>query len=228
MESMFSTMLRLPLFQGLCQEDFTNILGRVKLHFTKHKPGELFIREGSLCNELVFLLKGKMAMSTTSPDESFTFIEYIDDTHLIEPYSLFGLNTQYVSSYMAETEVQILRISKEFVVRDLFKYEIFRMNFTNYISNRVQALTNKIWLNTPNQIEQKIIHFILMHSEKVEGEKILRIKMDDLARHLDNTRLNVSKGLNELQERGVLVLHRKEIVVPDGGRLIRAIHIIRG
>ena len=37
METMFDTLLQLPLFQGLCHEDFTNILEKVKLHFTKHK-----------------------------------------------------------------------------------------------------------------------------------------------------------------------------------------------
>ena len=34
-----------PLFQGLAQEDFTNILGKVKLSFTKHKAGEVIVAE---------------------------------------------------------------------------------------------------------------------------------------------------------------------------------------
>ena len=32
---MFDTLLQLPLFQGLCHEDFTSILDKVKLHFIK-------------------------------------------------------------------------------------------------------------------------------------------------------------------------------------------------
>ena len=32
METMFDTLLQLPLFQGLCNEDFTSILEKVKLH----------------------------------------------------------------------------------------------------------------------------------------------------------------------------------------------------
>ena len=46
METMFDTLLQLPLFQGLAQEDFTRILEKVKLHFTKYKPGELLLKEG--------------------------------------------------------------------------------------------------------------------------------------------------------------------------------------
>ena len=41
METMFDTLLQLPLFQGLCHEDFTSILDKVKLHFIKHKPEKL-------------------------------------------------------------------------------------------------------------------------------------------------------------------------------------------
>ena len=33
MNTMFDTLLQLPLFQGLAQEDFTNILGKVKSLF---------------------------------------------------------------------------------------------------------------------------------------------------------------------------------------------------
>ncbi len=56
METMFDTLLQLPLFQGLCHEDFTNILEKVKLHFTRHKPGEPLIKSGEVCDQLLFLL----------------------------------------------------------------------------------------------------------------------------------------------------------------------------
>lgn len=41
MNTMFDTLLQLPLFQGLAQEDFTNILGKVKLSLQSIKPAKL-------------------------------------------------------------------------------------------------------------------------------------------------------------------------------------------
>lgn len=219
MDTMFSSMLQLPLFQGICQEDFTNILGKVKLHFTKHKSGETFIQKGDMCNDLIFLLKGKLSVSTSAKDGSYVFVEYIQSAYLIEPHTLFSFDTHYTSSYTAESEINLLRISKEHVVKDLFKYEIFRINFTNYICNRVQTLNSRIWHNTSGSVEYKIARFILMRSERPEGEKVIRIKMDDLAHHLDDTRLNISRALNELQDRNLLQLRRKEIFVPDANAL---------
>ena len=36
--TMYDTLLQLPLFQGLCKNDFTNIIGKVKLHFVNTTP----------------------------------------------------------------------------------------------------------------------------------------------------------------------------------------------
>ena len=58
--------------------------------------------------------------------------------YLLEPQSLFGMNTHYTSAYVAHTEAHTVSISKAFVLSDLFKYEIFRLNYMNIVSNRAQ------------------------------------------------------------------------------------------
>ena len=120
---MYDTLLQLPLFQGLAHEDFTNILGKVKLHFTKHKAGETLVKKGTTCGQLIFILNGEIASSTSSTDNSYTFTEYFQAPYLIEPQSLFGMNTSYVSTHIARTEVNTVTISKAFVMNDLFRYE---------------------------------------------------------------------------------------------------------
>lgn len=215
METMFDTLLQLPLFQGLCHEDFTSILDKVKLHFIKHKAGETIIKSGNPCTQLCFLLKGEISIVTNAKENIYTVIEQIEAPYLIEPQSLFGMNTNYASSYVAHTEVHTVCISKAFVLSDLFKYDIFRLNYMNIVSNRAQNLYTRLWDRAPKDIEDKIICFILAHIERMTGEKLFKVKMDDLARILDDTRLNVSKALNGLQELNLLELHRKEIRIPD-------------
>ena len=72
---MFDTLLQLPLFQGLAQEDFTKILGKVKLDFTKHKAGETLVRSGDDCKQLLFILKGEVTVCTFSANASFCVTE---------------------------------------------------------------------------------------------------------------------------------------------------------
>ena len=53
--TMYDTLLQLPLFQGLCKNDFTSILGKVKLHFRKYNADEIIVEQGEPCTELIFL-----------------------------------------------------------------------------------------------------------------------------------------------------------------------------
>ncbi len=216
---MYDTLLQLPLFQGLAQEDFTNILGKVKLHFTCHKAGETLIKAGTTCNRLLFVLKGNIAVSTLAFDHSYCFTEYIQGPYLIEPQSLFGMNTSYVSTYTANTEVNTVEISKDFVFSDLFKYEIFRLNYMNIISNRVQTHCSRLWMGISDGLETRIKNFILSHLERASGEKVLKIKMEDLATITNDTRVNVSKALNNMQTEGLIKLHRGEIIITEAENL---------
>ena len=196
METMFDTLLQLPLFQGLCHEDFTSILDKVKLHFIKHKVGETIIESGSPCKQLCFLLKGEVSIVTNSKENIYTVIEQMEAPYLLEPQSLFGMNTHYTSAYVAHTD------------------------YMNIVSNRAQNLYSRLWEEPTQDLTEKIIRFFLLHCEKIQGEKIFKMKMDDLARYLDDTRLNTSKALNELQDKGLLELRRKEILIPDAQKLV--------
>lgn len=220
MNTMYDTLLQLPLFQGLCLEDFTHILDKVKLHFTRHKAGEVILSRGTPCDQLIFLLKGEIAAETTSKDDSFTLIEHMVAPQVIEPYALLGMNINYTASYVARTEVDSISISKSLVLTTLLKYDIFRLNYMNIISNRSQNLYARLWEEAPQDVVEKIIRFMLVHTERYQGEKVLKIKMDSLARFMDDTRLSVSKALHGLQEEGLIVLHRKEIVIMDGEKLM--------
>ena len=205
--------------KGLAQEDFTRILEKVKLHFTKYKPGELLLKEGDACHELVFILKGEIASSTSSADSSYCFTEYFPAPFLIEAHSIFGMKTHYASTYRARTEVHTVSISKAFVVKELFNYEIFRLNYMNIISSRTQMLHNRLWAVCGDNLEARIAYFILSHAERLSGEKALKIKMEDLAQIVNDTRAGVSKTLNNMQAKGLVELHRGEIIIPDAKKL---------
>ena len=63
--TMYDTLLQLPLFQGLCKNDFTNIIGKVKLHFRKYNADDIIVEQGAPCTQLIFLLNGEIISQTT-------------------------------------------------------------------------------------------------------------------------------------------------------------------
>lgn len=212
---MYDTLLQLPLFQGLAKNDFTSILDKVKIHFLKRKAGDTVALGGEDCRELVFLLNGSLVSKTSDRDELYTFYEAINAPFLIEPYSLFGWSTKYVSTYTALTACNLVTIEKAYLLSELNNYEIICLNYLNILSNRAQNLHDRLWTNLPESLHDRIVEFILLHSYVPGGEKRLKIKMDDLAKLLSSTRIRVSKALNEMQDKHWLTLHRGEIRIPD-------------
>ncbi len=218
--SMFDTLLQLPLFQGLAKEDFTNIVGKAKFHFTQQRPGEVIVREGTPCEQLYFILKGEISTTTTSSDGLYSFTEYFQAPYLIEPQSLFGIKTNYVGRHVAHTNVNMISIGKSFVTNELFKYEIFRLNYLNMVSSYGQNLSENVWSAVPDCLEERVYHFISSHIRRKQGEKLFKIKMEDLALIVNDTRTNVSRFLNDLQNNGFIELHRGEIFIFDAEELL--------
>lgn len=215
MDTMYETLLQMPLFQGLGEDEITKIVGKVKLHFQKFKAGSVIFKKGDLCNQLVFLLKGELMIESDDLSGNFVLKEFSDVPGLIELHSLFGINTNYAFNYIAESDVDLITVDKLFILSELDKYEIFRMNFRNIISNRVQQLQEKLWSSSSECLETKLVDFLINRCERPSGKKLLKIKMEDLALMIGETRLSVSKLLNNLEKDGLIILRRTEIEVPD-------------
>ena len=73
--TMYDTLLQLPLFQGLCKNDFTNIIGKVKLHFRKYNADDIIVEQGAPCTQLIFLLNGEIISQTTDNRHSYALFE---------------------------------------------------------------------------------------------------------------------------------------------------------
>ena len=217
--TMYDNLLLLPLFQGLSKNDFTTILEKVRFHFLTFQEGEIFIRQGEDCQQLCFLLNGKAIVRTTDKEHAYTLSETFDTPTIIEPQSLFGMHPKYTATYQAQTLVKVLTIDKAYIFSELNNHEIFQLNFLNLLSNRVQTANQKIWKNHIGTLSEKLIHFIAQRSQHPGGEKTLQITMEDWASLIDETRINLSRLLNEWQSKGLIQLKRKEFFIPDFEKL---------
>ncbi len=91
MNTMFDTLLQLPLFQGLAQEDFTNILRGSQASFTKHKAGEVIVKARvTHASQLIFVLKVKSPHVLICRIHHTAATEYFQAPYVIEPQSLLG------------------------------------------------------------------------------------------------------------------------------------------
>ena len=220
---MYENLLCLPYFQGMSKDDITAILDKVALDFIKYEDGECVCHRGDKCDKFFILIQGTLQCIGDAPDKSYRLKEDITAPYAIEPYSMFGYTTDYNREYIAKGACTILAIEKRFLFSEFTKHNIFTINFLNLISHKAQRQERIIWEKTPATISGRIAQFIALRCELQQGEKRLSIKMERLASILCETRLNISKSLNELQEAGLVELHRKEIVIPSLNKLMEVI-----
>lgn len=223
--TMYDTLLQLPLFQGLCKDDFTSIIEKVKFHFHNIKAGKEFLKQGETNNKLVFLLDGEIGSQLHHSNNNYILSEVHCAPFVIEPYSVFGMQTQYTATYKAVTDIKLLTIDKEYILSELNNYEIFRINYLNILSNRCQVLSRKLYDNQIGTLKEKFADFFLLRCTRSEGEKKLLITMEDLAKQINETRINVSKLLNELQNKQLIELKRKEIYIPAFEKLLEELSL---
>lgn len=220
---MYENLLCLPYFQGMSKDDITAILDKVKLEFFSYGDKEILRECGEECNRFTLLTKGTIISEATAPDGSYKITEEHTAPLALEPYSIFGYSTGYKRRYTSKGECTLLTIDKNYFFSDFSGQNIFMINFMNLISRKVQLLEKSIWEDTPTSIEGRIIKFIEQRCESRQGCKHLYIKMERLAEILCETRLNVSRALNSLQEQGCIVLCRKEIHIPRFEELLTRI-----
>ena len=215
MNTMYDILLQLPLFQGLSTKEFTSILEKVKLGFSRYHSRETIVAAGDRCTDLYFLLRGKVEVVSTSPSGKIAFTEFIEAPAVFEPDALFSLDGHYFSTYIGNRETQTVKMDKSYIFSVLDKFEICRMNLRILLSCRGIKLNEKIWSYSPDGDELTLFGYIYERIRVDRGRKYIHAKMEDLSAATAMNRMRVSKILNDWSEAGIIVLHRQSFEIPD-------------
>ena len=216
----FDKLLELPLFQGMSRNSLQQVVAHTKFGFLKVTRRKTWIREGDSCEHIHFLSGGSLKVETRSDDDSYVLEERMTAPDIIQPDRIFGLVQRFTKTFTALEECSIIRIDKQQVLTLVAEQEIFRLNLLNIISTQSQRIGHQPWRRPATDIRHKIVRFVESRSLRPAGKKVLRIKMEDLARLIGESRLNVSKTLNTMAREGLITLSRGEIHIPALEKLI--------
>ena len=89
------------------------------------------------------------------------------------------------------------------------------MNLLNMLSGRIQSSENERWDIHGTTIRERIVALMKRLSEGQQGYREIRVRMEDLAEILGETRLNVSRTLNQMAADNVISLKRGGFDIPS-------------
>lgn len=217
---LYETLLRIPLFQGMGKNDIYSVVTHIKLGFMKFETGKIIVKEGEPCTNLLFLTNGTVQVESFADDHSYSVIEDINAPSIIGIENLFGLNQRHTHTFTALTDTNFISVDKDQTMKLGNDYIVFRLNFLNMLSIRIQKVVRQQWRQQPTNLEQRIIRFFENHSIRPAGSKRFIIRMENLALLINDSRLNISKTLNAMQNKGLLQLHRGGIYIPALEKLL--------
>lgn len=220
LQLIYDKILEFPVFQGLAKSELADIIEKTRFDFHRYKAGSKIVKVEEKCDKLFFLLQGTVISERESDDHGYSFSEDMSAPFLFEAEALFGYSQWHMRSYKALTDVGIMTVDKDEVKRFLERYPIVRLNMVNQLATHVQKLISAVWKHQSGDLEQRLVDFLINHSLKPSGHKLIKIKMSQLAHELNDNRLNVSMVLNSLQSRGLVKLARGRFEIAAMERLV--------
>jgi len=217
---LYDHLLQFPLFQGMSRDNLAQVAGYTKFGFMKCAVGQTVVREDDACTQLYFLLSGKLRFETRSDDRSYRVIEQLEAPYMFQAEAAFGYNQRFTHTVTAITESSFITIDKDELLRLSEGFLVFRLNLLNLYATQAQKLLRQPWRHRPESLSDRIVRFLVHHCVYPAGPKTFHILMTQLAAEVGDSRLDVSRVLNQLQRDGLLHLHRGRIEVPQMERLI--------
>ena len=216
----YDRLLQFPLFQGMSRDDLEIVAGHTRFGFLKVAAGRQIIHAGDPCNHLYFLVNGTLKIETFSDDGRYSVTEQMSSPYILQQESIFGYYQRYTHNFYALTDANFLTLDKEEVVRLSEDFLVFRLNLMNHLATQTQKLIQAQWRRNPLSLRERIVRFLFQHTLYPAGPQTFHSLMERLAEEVSDSRLNVSRTLNRMQETGVLELHRGRIEIPQLERLL--------
>lgn len=216
----YEKLLLFPLFQGMSRDDLELVAGHTRFGFSKMNQGSTIVTEGDDCRQLLFLINGTLRVETMADDRSYMVVEQLEAPVILQPEVIFGYTQRYTHTYIAKTDVSLITVGKDEVLRLSEDFLVFRLNLLNMFATQTQKSSRLLWQHVPVTLEDRIVRFFAQHCIYPAGPKMFHVLMNRLAEELNDSRLDVSRALNALQRDGKIVLHRGRVEIPQMERLL--------
>lgn len=216
----YDRLLQFTLFQGMSHAELMQVAGHTKMDFSKLAAGKRLIREGDPCTQLIFLTAGTLQAESHSDNHSWHVVEQVGAPYILQPTQLFGITQRYTTTFRALTPCSLITLDKQEVMLLLETQLVFRLNMLNTLATEAQRLRHTNWRQAPDSLRQRITRFFFAHCLYPAGQKTFHLLMTQLAQELNDSRINISQALNQMQDDGLITLHRGRIHIPMLERLL--------
>ncbi len=206
-----------PVFQDISEKQLESFLEDAPHSLKSYDKHDFVVMQGERCRSLYILYSGKVQAVMTHPDGKELVVEVLEAPVAMAPILLFGTKDKFPVSIIAMEPVEVLIINKDKFLRWMQEDAQLMQNFLRIISDRSVWLTEKISSFALQSLEMRLAHYLYFHSDSPESQS-------DIAKRLGVARPSLSRVVSGLVEKGVILIEKRKIVVPDPDKLKTLMH----
>lgn len=220
MDSIYETLMALPLFNGVSRNRILQMAEATKFHFLKFSDKEPIIDAGEECTHVKFIISGKAKVTISNSDGRFKVSQVLEAPDVIAPDFLFGRDTHYPCSATAIGETGILQITKAEYVEILNSDKIFLYNLLNRLSMNAQKAIDGVLALTTGSLERRIAFWIIALTQPSATEIVLECKYRDLYSLFGVQRTSFITTLEGMRDNGLIAYNNNSINIISHRKLL--------
>lgn len=212
---------RLPLFSSMSVEEVGRIAAGARE--VRAAKGDILFHKGDPNHGFHLLLSGQIKLAFTSAQGNEKVVE------IIQPGQTFGeaimfMDTPYVVYAQALADSHMLHIAKAAVFAELDRDPRLARKMLASMAVRLHQLVGDLEANSLHSGKERIVSYLLreLPATTQAGQKAtvsLSTTKGVIASRLNLTQEHFSRILHELSEAGLIVVHGRQIEIPDLARL---------
>ena len=197
------------LLNGLSSAEQQEILSKFPAPYS-FKKGEIIYSAEKFPNAIGFVISG-FATAVTNNDKSLHMKTFNKGT-CFGAAAVFNREDSYVSTIKAESDMEILFLSEEFLREVFEKYPKTAVNYIIFLSEKIRFLNKKLGLLSCGNTEDTVLNYLLSIADS-EGIAHLPKSMTLFSKMLGISRASLYRSLDDLQKNGYILRQENKIKV---------------
>lgn len=212
----------IDLFKEFSVQNIKDLFTLDTYYIKKYKKSSIIYLPNEKCNTFDIVLKGTISVQGIDDNGSNILISTFTTGNMIGGNLLFSHENFYPMMVLSKTDVTLLHMKKELVLKLCQQNTNFLTNFLQAISDKTLILTDKIKTLSFKSIRQCILDFLIYEYYAQNNNKIkLQLSKKDLAEKFGVQRPSLSRELNKMKKEGLIEYDAYSITILDINTLLK-------
>lgn len=203
-----------PLFHTVLPETYDSVGFFSSSVIKKYEGGSVIHFQHQKCTHLDVILSGIVSIQALESSGSSITITEFGNGETLGSNLLFSSRPQYPMLVVAKTDVTLLRVAKETILKLCNCDPFFLRNYLEQISDKALVLTGKINSIALKSIRESVVEYLLLEQQYQNSSTILLpFSKKEWAEMLGVQRPSLSRELNRMRQEGLIDYHNRLIVI---------------